>query len=452
MLFYARSVLLNQYIMKIHSHTIRVPLSPLECYRRLCGGKPYSFLFESAEPDMLTGRHSLIGFDPEVIYSFPGASAQNPFTAMQNALDMRSCAADPSLGRFQAGFVGYFGYETVRHIERLKLPSDPDAPESIFFLPKKFICFDHEKGTVTCRARSARELAVLVSQLKRAASEEPPAATAREEDFRTVPDETLFKEKILRAKRRIEAGDIFQIVLSQKFEMRSALSPVEIYSRMRLRNPSPYLYLINFADFSLVGSSPETLVRTEGSDVILRPIAGTRRRGKNEKEDRQLEAELKSDAKELAEHRMLVDLGRNDLGKIAVPGSVRINTLLETKKYRSVMHLVSELRATRRPSARLIDIFKAAFPAGTLTGAPKVRAMELIAEIEGEPRGIYGGAIGYMDISGEMDFAIGIRTLVYRNGRLTLRAGAGIVYDSKPEFEYTESLNKAAGPLAALQI
>lgn len=401
---------------------------------------------------MLTGRHSLIGFEPEITHYFPPGSRKNPFEVMRKTLAQFGGMRDKRLGRFQASFVGYFGYETARHIERLELPPHSYLPECVFFLPRQFIYFDHEKGTVTCLTREKKGLSSLVSALTLASLDQTTYAAARltPGGAAGMPDAHLFHEKVRRAKKHIEAGDIFQLVLSQQFEMDSHRSPLDIYLDMRERNPSPYLYLVNFEDFSLIGSSPETLIRTEGPDVILRPIAGTRARGKNEYEDKMLEAELLRDAKEAAEHRMLVDLGRNDLGRIAKPGSVRIEKIMEVKKYRSVMHLVSQLRAVRRRDASLIDIFKAAFPAGTLTGAPKVRAMQLIAEIEREPRGIYGGAIGYMDISGEMDFAIAIRTLVYRQGKISLRTGAGIVYDSLPEFEYKESLNKAAGPLAAL--
>ena len=223
-----------------------------------------------------------------------------------------------------------------------------------------------------------------------------------------------------------------------------------IYTENCADFPSPYMYYLQYPDFSVIGSSPETLIKTQDDEIVLRPIAGTRRRGRDDNEDKKMEEELKNDTKEQAEHMMLVDLGRNDVGRVAQAGTVEVTQLMEVEKFSHVMHLVSEVRGKRKKNSSLFDIFKAAFPAGTLTGAPKIRAMEIIADLEKAPRGIYGGAVGYFDLSGDMDFAIAIRTMVYRSGVVTLRAGAGIVYDSIPELEDKECHNKAAAPLTAL--
>ena len=363
--------------------------------------------------------------------------------------------------------MGYFSYEIVRHFEKLSIPTESaEIPEGIFFFPKSLLLFDHFEHTLTLIAYSATDLKKLLAYFEklRDIKGSPPVAlgpvtTQNPADLiiRPKSPDQDFQKLVRRAKEKICAGDVFQIVVSQLFQSATDEAPFDLYRRLRIISPSPYMYYLQYPDFSIIGSSPETLVRTEGDEIIVRPIAGTRRRGMTREEDDALATELKNDGKEQAEHMMLVDLGRNDVGRVAEPGSVRVTQLMEVEKFSHVMHLVSEIRGKRIRSGAgnsggsLFDIFKMAFPAGTLTGAPKVRAMEIIAEFEKKPRGIYGGAVGYFDLSGNMDFAIAIRTMLYKDGVVRLRAGAGIVYDSKPELEDQECCNKARAPLTALQ-
>lgn len=430
--------------------------TPVSLYTKLALRRQYAFLLESAEPHQTLGRYSVIGFDPLLLHLFPAGGKQNPLEILRKAYENIAYTSDPNLPRLQAPFVGYFSYEIARHFEKLNLPlKGADIPEGIFFLPKNLLIFDHLKRNLTVIAYNEKDLRTLLKEIEaiknlpgpKAISLEPfSAPTAK------IQKNAGFEKLVSAAKEKICAGEIFQIVVSQKFKQPTKAHPFDLYRRLRLISPSPYMYYLQYPDFSIIGSSPETLVRTENDDVILRPIAGTRRRGKTEKEDIALERELLNDIKEQAEHMMLVDLGRHDIGRMAKPGTVRVSKMMFAERFSHVMHLVSEIRGKRRTDLSLFDIFRMAFPAGTLTGAPKIRAMEIIAEFEREPRGVYGGAVGYFDLSGNMDFAIAIRTMVYKNGIVTLRAGAGIVYDSKPAHENLECRNKAAAPLTALKI
>lgn len=446
--------------------------TPVSLYKKLAQGHTYAFLLESAESHERFGRYSFIGFDPLHIFIFPAGGHKNPLSILQKAYEEIVYTPDPNLPNLQAGFVGYFSYETVRHFEKLKLPTDTsDIPEGIFFLPRYLLIFDHFEHTLTLVAYSKEDLERLHKDVLRVIPDETPssfmsssapprlagglAMAGKAEDLLDSPvrpenDKSHFQSIVLTAQERICAGETFQIVLSQLFQQKTEIPPFDLYRRLRVLSPSPYMYYLQYQNFSVIGSSPETLVRTEGDEIILRPIAGTRRRGRTEEEDSFFEDEMKNDIKEQAEHMMLVDLGRNDIGRIAKQGSVRVTRLMEIEKYSHVMHLVSEVRGKRAADRSLFDIFKASFPAGTLTGAPKIRAISIIAELEKQPRGIYGGAVGYFDLSGNMDFAIAIRTMVYKNKTVSLRAGAGIVYDSKPELEHKECCNKAKGPLSAV--
>lgn len=432
--------------------------TPVSLYSKLAFGQAYAFLFESAEPDQTIGRYSIIGFNPSSLYVFPAAGKQNPVEVIKNAYEQINYESDSNLPRFQAAFVGYFSYEVARHFEKLNLPiKNAEIPESIFFLPKNLLIFDHFEHSLTFIAYSKEDLDHLLKTYEK--RHEKPALIPLEKDFPGADSQNPIAQKhgdegfdnlVLTAKESICAGEVFQIVISQLFQQKTLIQPFDLYRRLRAVSPSPYMFYMQYPDFSIVGSSPESLIRTENEEVIIRPIAGTRRRGKNQIEDALLAEELENDPKERAEHMMLVDLGRNDIGRIAKPGSVSVTRLAKLEKYSHVMHLVSEIRAVRAPEKSLFDVFKAAFPAGTLSGAPKIRAMELIAELEKSPRDIYGGAVGYFDLSGNMDFAIAIRTMIHKNGAVSLRAGAGIVFDSVPNLENLECRNKAKGPLAAL--
>lgn len=425
--------------------------TPVSLYTKLALRHPYAFLLESAEPHEKVGRYSVIGFDVEKLFIFPAAGKQNPLKVLRKAFKEFQYEPQPDLPRLQAPLVGYFSYETVRHFENLNLPLQHEIPEGIFFLPKNLLLFDHFERTLTAITYDEKNLKKLITeikQLKNLAGPLPLHSTPYRST--TLPlSSGHFENLVLAAKENICAGDVVQIVLSQNFQAQTSVLPFDLYRSLRILSPSPYMYYLQYPDFSIIGSSPETLVRTEGEDIVIRPIAGTRRRGKTPEEDARLMEDLKNDIKEQAEHMMLVDLGRNDVGRVAEPGSVRVTRLMELEKYSHVMHLVSEVRG-KRGHADLFEIFKSAFPAGTLTGAPKIRAMELISEFEKQPRGIYGGAVGYFDLSGNMDFAIAIRTMLYQNGIVNLRAGAGIVYDSVPTKENLECHNKARGPLSTI--
>lgn len=435
--------------------------TPVSLYTKLALKHPYAFLLESAEPHEKVGRYSVIGFDVQKLFIFPAGKTTNPLEILQKAFHEFQYEADPNLPRLQAPIVGYFSYEVVRHFEKLNLPLQHEIPEGIFFLPKNLLLFDHFERTLTAITYDKKTLFFLIQEIENMKHLPGPSPLAlgnvgaREKENRVK--NKYFENLVASAKENICAGDVFQIVLSQIFEEKTNAEPFDLYRRLRILSPSPYMYYLQYPDFSIIGSSPETLVRTEDDDIIIRPIAGTQRRGVTAKEDARLEEDLKNDPKEQAEHMMLVDLGRNDIGRVAEPGSVRVTRLMEVERYSHVMHLVSEVRGKRRseislPKISLFEIFQAAFPAGTLTGAPKIRAMELISEFERQPRGIYGGAVGYFDLSGNMDFAIAIRTMLYQNGMVNLRAGAGIVYDSKPTKENLECHNKARGPLTALGV
>lgn len=424
--------------------------TPISLFTKLAAKRPYAFLLESAEPHEKTGRYSVIGFDAEKLFVFPAGGSANPLEILKKAFSDFQYEANQKLPRLQAPLVGYFSYETVRHFENLNIPLQYEIPEGIFFLPKNLLIFDHFERTLTAIAYDEKNLKKLLSAIEQLKYLAGPAPLPPASHSTALPfSSDHFQNLVARAKQNICSGDVVQIVLSQNFQAQTGEPPFDLYRRLRILSPSPYMYYLQYPDFSIIGSSPETLVRTEGEDIVIRPIAGTRRRGKTPAEDFRLEEDLKQDIKEQAEHMMLVDLGRNDVGIVAEPGSVTVTRLMEVEKYSHVMHLVSEVRG-KRSDADLFEIFKAAFPAGTLTGAPKIRAMELIAKFEKAPRGIYGGAVGYFDLSGNMDFAIVIRTMLYKNGMASIRAGAGIVYDSVPANEHQECLNKARGPLTSL--
>lgn len=444
--------------MRPYSTTITCDAeTPVSLFLKLTRDQKYAFLLESVEPHQTVGRYSFIGFDPLILHIFSPKGKENPLEILKKAYEKISYETDPVLPRLQAGFVGYFSYEVARHLEKLNLPLSPaEIPEGIFFLPKNLLVFDHFKHTLTLIAYSKEDLEKLIKRVE--GRVEVGNGKIKEVGRASVGNlgfpQNKFEKMVRVAKEKICAGETFQIVISQLFEEKTTAKPFDLYRHLRLISPSPYMYYMQYPDFSIIGSSPETLVRTEGDEIVIRPIAGTRPRGINEEEDKKLEYELLHDIKEQAEHMMLVDLGRNDIGRVALGGSVRVTRLMEVEKYSHVMHIVSEIRGKRNATISLFDIFKTAFPAGTLTGAPKIRAMEIISELEKMPRGIYGGAVGYFDLSGNMDFAIAIRTMLYKKeaskGVVKLRAGAGIVYDSKPEMENQECKNKAMGPLSSL--
>jgi len=370
------------------------------------------------------------------------------------------------LPRFHGGMVGYLSYEVARHFERLPCPDkDPQGlPESVLMLAGTLLVFDHVThkikvvshahldGDVDTAYREATcKIDDLVNRLEQPMHSEalknaPPDRSEVSSNFSAAEFEAIVSQ----AKEYIYAGDIIQTVLSQRLARRTDANPFAIYRALRSINPSPYMYYLHLGDFYIAGASPELLVRVEDGIVSTHPIAGTRRRGKDATEDLALEEELKNDEKERAEHIMLVDLGRNDIGRISEPGTVEVTQLMDVERYSHVMHLVSHVQGKLRAGLSQFDALRSCFPAGTVSGAPKIRAMEIIAELEKEKRGPYAGAVGYFDFSGNLDTAIAIRTIVIKNNIAYIQAGAGIVADSVPEREYQESLNKAQALLAAI--
>ena len=443
---------LRSYKKVISSHQEK----PAELLQKIAGNEAYSFLLESGEKHEDSGRYSCIGYDPLKLYVFPVGGRENPLSILKKEYENIEYTRSDSAGGLECPFVGYFSYELVRHLEEIELSLEGlEIPEGIFFLPRKMLIFDHIERTITLKAYSENDLASLVMEYEKAEGGEithydvfkdiPPKSVE-------IPDSMHFQELVRIAQEKIRAGEIFQVVLSKVQKIKTQLSPTSLYRKLKKGSPSPYMYYLHYPDFSIIGSSPETLVKVQNDTITVHPIAGTRQRGFDADEDTRLAEELIADEKERAEHMMLVDLGRNDIGRVSEPGTVAITRLMQVEEFSHVMHLVSEIRGIKKKDATLFDVFSAAFPAGTLTGAPKIRAMNIIAELEETPRGIYGGAVGYFDLSGNMDFAIAIRTLMYKEGEVTIRTGAGIVYDSIPLSESQECNKKAMGPLTALTL
>ncbi|HXJ20401.1 MAG TPA: anthranilate synthase component I [Polyangia bacterium] len=465
--------------------------TPVSAYSKL-GRGPYSFLLESVIGGDKWAAYSFAGVRPRAVVRARGSAveilapdkgdktgelrvvekvkADAPLRFVDDYLSRLAPAVPPGLPRFFGGAVGWLGYDAVRSFERL--PSTrPDAlglPEVCFALTDTVVIFDNLRGTVKVVAAAdvsegdpgrayddaCVRIEAVLDRLARPApplrvlDPRPPTATPRS----TVPRET-YEAGVRRAQEYILAGDAFQIVYSQRFETpRAGVDPFDVYRALRVINPSPYMFHLEFPEAVVTGASPETLVRLEGGDIELRPIAGTRRRGTTPEEDASLERELQADPTERAEHVMLVDLGRNDVGRVSAPGTVKVSELLTVERYSHVMHLVSNIRGRAAPATRPADVIRAAFPAGTLSGAPKIRAMEIIEELELSRRGIYGGAVGYISYAGNADLAIAIRTLVTVGDTIHVQAGAGIVADSVPSEEHLECVNKARAVLNAVEM
>jgi anthranilate synthase component 1 len=369
------------------------------------------------------------------------------------------------LPRFTGGLVGYFGYDTVRYIEprldRGRKPDPIDSPDILLMVSEEVVVFDNLSGRlyliVHARPdgldRAQSRLDALERQLRESRPSYRPVVSTRhvtEADFVSGFTEQGFKDAVRKAKRYIVDGDVMQVVLSQRLALPVTARPIDVYRALRGLNPSPYMFFLDLADFQVVGSSPEILVRLEDDVVTVRPIAGTRKRGRDEAEDQALERELLADPKELAEHLMLIDLGRNDAGRVSRIGSIEVTDRMVIERYSHVMHIVSNVTGRLRPGLSAIDVLRATFPAGTVSGAPKIRAMEIIDELEPVKRGVYSGAVGYIAWNGNMDTAIAIRTAVIKDETLHIQAGAGIVYDSQPELEWKETMNKGRAMFRAV--
>lgn len=445
--------------------------------------KNYAYLLESVEGGEKWGRYSFLGTDAGVVFRVQGGRViidekgnvttrrhnGDPLNFLRTLLNRYKPVAVHGLPRFYGGAVGFLGYEMARYFEELPPgpPDDLNLDDAVFVISDSLMIFDNVRHTikvVACTftgdtesieasyAAACQKIEDMIEIISASASHKIAAATEGDVNFQSNTTSQQYKEAIEKAKEYIVAGDIIQVVLSQRFETDCRSNPIDLYRALRFINPSPYLFFLKMNDLTLIGSSPEVMVRKEDDSMELRPIAGTRPRGKTEQEDRTLSDELLSDEKERAEHVMLVDLGRNDLGRVAQAGSVQVNQFMMVEKYSHVMHLVSNVRAQLAKGKDAFDVLSATFPAGTLTGAPKVRAMQIINELEKVKRGPYGGAVGYCSFSGNMDFCITIRTMILKNGRIYVQAGAGIVYDSIPESEHQESLNKARGMLQAIRL
>jgi len=438
-----------------------------------------SFLLESVEGGAARGRYSILGLDPDLIFRVNGRTAEinrtvhtdpaafvptnePPLKALRTLIAESRVALPASLPPMAAGVFGYLGYDMVRLMEDLPEPG-PDAlgiPDAILVRPMIVIAFDAVEDTITIVTPVRPHAGVPAQTALRHAEERLSAvvdALDRPLDKSTIdadlgplevqphsnisPEE--FKRMVMRAKDYIAAGDIFQVVLSQRFEAPFTLPPFSLYRALRRVNPSPYLYFLDFGGFAIAGSSPEILVKTSRGVVTIRPIAGTRRRGATPHEDQELEAELLADPKERAEHLMLLDLGRNDVGRVAQIGSVKVTDQFFIERYSHVMHIVSNVEGKLRKDRDAIDALAAGFPAGTVSGAPKVRAMQIIDELEKEKRSLYAGAVGYFSAGNEMDSCIVLRTALVKDGTMYVQAGAGIVADSNPDFEQQECINKA---------
>lgn len=422
------------------------------------------FLLESVAGGERLGRYSYLGVDPYAVVT--AAPGEPPLAQVKAALNARPFAPAPELPPLQGGAIGYLAYDAVRaFVPRVTLTPERGTPSSAFLLTDTLLVMDHVRQTVlvirvagvaageTASAayrRAQDEIDAVARRLLSAASiarfaDAPSAASASHTltPFRPEMTEAEFEAIVVRCQAAIRAGEVIQIVPSQKFTAETDIPPLALYRALRMVNPSPYNFFLKLGTKTLIGSSPEELVRLQGRTASTAPIAGTRPRGTTDEADRILEAELRDDPKERAEHVMLVDLGRNDLGRVARTGSVTVDSFAHVERYSHVMHLVSHVTGELAADKDAFDLLEAAFPAGTLTGAPKVRAMELLSELEKSPRGIYGGAVGFFSYTGDMNFAIVIRTMILEKGVLTMRAGAGIVADSDPAKEYRETVNKS---------
>ena len=446
--------------------------TPVSAYLKVAR-RPYSFLLESVEGGERIARYSFIGTEPyDVIKTGPGQKygPVDPLVPVQNALEQMKVAGVPDTGRFDGGAVGYLSYEAVNYFERLPSPDrDPlGLPESVFMLTSTFLVFDHltHKIRIVSHAhadgdvRQAYEEATgrideivrrLQGPLRPDETRAPPVEDPGTGEVVSNTSREDYDRAIARIIDYIYAGDCIQVVFSQRFSRETSAHPFEIYRALRGINPSPYMFYLELDDFHVVGASPEMLVRCVNGHLDYHPIAGTRPRGKTEEEDAALEKELRESEKERAEHIMLVDLGRNDVGRVSQPGTVKVTELMEIERYSHVMHLVSHVTGELKPELTSYEALRSCFPAGTLSGAPKIRAMEIIAELEPDKRGSYGGAAGYFTYSGNMDTAILLRTMVLKDGVAYVQAGGGIVADSTPEQEYEETVAKARALMRAIE-
>lgn len=474
----------NHNVIPVYRKLLADGETPLNIYKKLAQNKPGTFLLESAEHGGVWSRYSFIGVTSQTTLTEKDGQAKwigkppvgvptgvDPLTALRESVAHLKSPKIDGLPTLTGGLVGYMGYDAVRRLEKLPETAARDIalPEISFMLTSDLVVMDHSDGTIILIANAINwdgsservddsyldavsRLDHMQSQLLKPIAGDVSELPSREKPhFERNMSEAEFKSKVEIAKEEIRAGEAFQIVLSQRFSMPTSADALDIYRMLRLHNPSPYMYLFRFEEgYDVVGSSPEALVKVTDTQVMVHPIAGTRKRSASVEEDLRLGEELLADPKERAEHLMLVDLGRNDLGRVCRPGSVEVIDFMHIERYSHVMHIVSTVVGELASNKSPIDALFAVFPAGTLSGAPKPRAMEIIESLEPTRRALYGGAIGYFDFTGNIDTCIAIRTALVHNGKAYVQAGAGIVADSDPAAENDETLNKAAAVLGAI--
>ncbi len=460
--------------------------TPVSVFRKI-DSSDYSFLFESVEGGDKWARYSFMGTEPSVVFRSKGRDVEiirpggetetftgDPILVLRDLLSCYRPVSSEELPRFYGGAVGYFGYDMVRFIENIPetSPDELNLWDSIYMVMDTVLAFDNVTSKIKIISnayvpdmenaeeeyeKSLAKIAELKSKLKNSLDKsltDGVSGVASEEEFKLESnfEPAEFKEAVLRTKEYIKSGDIIQAVISQRWKTDLRVDPFDLYRALRILNPSPYMFFLRMGDEILTGSSPEVMVRVEGKRIASRPIAGTRPRGKTVSEDESLATELLADPKERAEHIMLVDLARNDLGRVSDTGSVRVDEFMIVERYSHVMHIVSNVTALLAEGSDAFDVIKATFPAGTLSGAPKVRAMEIIEETEPGMRGAYGGCVCYFSFSGNMDSCITIRTFVIKDGKIYIQAGAGIVADSNPETEYQETVNKVKALVKSVEL
>lgn len=474
----------SQFADLARNSTGRIPVSreiladletPVSSYLKLARG-PYSYLFESVQGGEKWGRYSIIGLPCRVVLRVSGdrvsvtrdgveietSRQDDPLAYIEQFQRRYQTVEVPDLPRFSGGLVGYFGYDTVRYVEpRLRHSAPPDeigVPDILLMVSDEVVVFDNLAGKLIlivhadpeqddAYRQAQRRLDEIEARLAQPLPSLPPITLAgkgvAEDAFVSSMGQAGYEAAVERIRAYTQAGDVMQVVPSQRLTLPFPAEPFNLYRALRNLNPSPYLFYLDLDDFHIAGSSPEILARLERGEITVRPIAGTRRRGRNDAEDLEMEHEMLSDPKEVAEHLMLIDLGRNDVGRVAETGSVRVTEQMVVERFSHVMHITSNVVGTARADVTALDVLRAALPAGTLSGAPKIRAMEIIDELEPVKRGIYGGAVGYLGWHGNMDTAIAIRTAVIKDGKLYVQAGGGIVADSVPALEWKETMNKA---------
>ena len=454
--------------------------TPISCFKQI-DKTDYSYILESAESGQRLGRYTFLGSDPSMVIQTKGRNIhiwkdkdvrsfiteKDPIEEIKQIMKSYSYVKASGLPRFCGGLVGYIGYDMVRFFEKIpdKCPDDLHLPDSVFILTDTMLIFDHtertikilsnaliEKDPATAYTVSVKKIEKIKRMLQKSSVQNKSRKKKVKSRITSNMTKKQFTEMVKKAKKYIRKGDIIQTVLSQRLEKKIGCDTFEIYKALRRINPSPYMFYLKLGGMKLIGSSPEIMVHTEHNNVQLRPIAGTRPRGKDEAHDKKLIKELLNDPKEKAEHIMLVDLGRNDMGRVCEYKSIKIDELMQIEKYSHVMHIVSNVIGKLKRGKDIYDVVKATFPAGTVSGAPKIRAMEIIDELEKTRRGPYAGAVGYFSFSGNEDFCITIRTILVKSNTAYIQAGAGIVADSNPVKEYYETLNKAKALLKAIEL